>query len=281
MSRVAAVIVTYNNAHMLRDLLGDLGAQSRPPDEIVVVDNASSDGTEHEVRVNHPSARYVRLAENTGSAGGYHEGIRTALATADFIWTLDDDVRLETRSLELLLQGLETVSASGRIGAVRSVGAGHPSALPTELDIVPWRGTLFPATVIRTAGLPEREYFLYGEDLEYSLRLKRLGYSFFWIPASRCIESRKGKVRFSVLGRPGEAYPTAWALYYAFRNEASIYLRYRGYARLLRTMLYGLKVALYVCAAERARCTAKLAAIARGLRDGCLDRLGRNQRYLP
>jgi hypothetical protein len=122
---------------------------------------------------------------------------------------------------------------------------------------------------------------LCGEDLEYSLRLKRLGYSFFWIPASRCIESRGGKVMFSLLGRPGEAYPTAWAFYYAFRNEASIHLRYRGYAGLLRTMLYALKVALYLCAAERARCILKLSAIARGLQDGCFHRLGRNQRYLP
>ena len=127
MLHITAVIVTYNNADMLLDLLGDLCSQSRPVDEIVVVDNASSDGTDHEVMANYPSVKYVRLSENTGSAGGYYEGIRTASATADLIWTLDDDVRLEKRTLEFLVQGLETLQASARIGAVRCVGEGHGS----------------------------------------------------------------------------------------------------------------------------------------------------------
>ena len=281
MSHVTAVIVTYNNVAMLRDLLGDLCAQSRPVDEIVVVDNASSDGTEHEVTANYPSVKYVRLPENTGSAGGYCEGIRIASAASDLIWTLDDDVRLEKRALEFLVQGLEILQASTRIGAVRCVGESHSSSLPTELEFVPWRGTLFPVDVIRETGLPEREYFLYGEDLEYSLRLRRLGYAFFWIPASRCFERRQGKIRFTLFGRQQQAYATAFRLYYAFRNEVSIYLTYRCFLRLLRTLLYAMKVAAYLCTAERAKSGHKITAIARGIRDGFSHRLGRNQDYVP
>lgn len=281
MPHIFAVIVTFNNAAMLLDLLGDLCAQSWPVDEIIVVDNASSDGTEHELTAHYPSLKYVRLSENTGSAGGYYEGIRTASATADLIWTLDDDVRLETRTLEFLVQGLETLQASARIGAVRCVGEGHGSLLPTELEIVPWRGTLFPIDVIRAAGLPERDYFLYGEDLEFSLRLRRLGYVFFWIPASKCVERRQGKIRFTLFGRPSEAYPATFQLYYSFRNEVSIYLKYRYLSRLFRTLLYALKVTTYMCAVERVGSGRKIAAIARGVRDGLSHRLGRNSYYVP
>jgi rhamnopyranosyl-N-acetylglucosaminyl-diphospho-decaprenol beta-1,3/1,4-galactofuranosyltransferase len=281
MPHITAVIVTFNNAAMLLDLLGDLCAQSRAVDEIVVVDNASSDGTEHEVAANYPTVKYVRLSENTGSAGGYYEGIRTASATADLIWTLDDDVHLEKRTLEFLVQGLETLQASARIGAVRSVGEGHGSLLPTELEIVPWRGSLFPIDVIRRAGLPERDYFLYGEDLEYSLRLRRLGYVFFWIPASKCIERRQEKIRLTLFGRPSEAYSESFRLYYAFRNEVSIYLKYRYLSRLFRTLLYALKVATSLCAIEPAKSGPKIAAITRGVRDGFFHRLGKNQNCVP
>ncbi len=281
MQRVAAVIVTYNDVGMLRDLLEDLCAQSRPVDEIVVVDNASSDGTEHEVRTNYPAVKYVWLSENTGSAGGYCEGIRIASATADLVWTLDDDVRLEPGALEFLLRGLETLQPSARVGAVRCVGERHGSSLPTELEIVPWRGTLFPMDAIRAAGLPKKEYFLYGEDLEYSLRLKRLGFVFFWIPASRCAERRQDKTRFALFGRPGGAYTTAFRLYYAFRNEVSIYLAYRRFLRLFRTLLYALKVTTYLCTVERAESGHKIMAIARGVGDGFSHRLGKNQDYAP
>ena len=250
-------------------------------DEIVVVDNASSDGTEHEVAANYPTVKYVRLSENTGSAGGYYEGIRTASATADLIWTLDDDVRLEKRTLECLVRGLETLQASRWIGAVRCVGERHSSPLPTELEIVPWRGTLFPIDVIRAGGLPKRDYFLYGEDLEYSLRLRRLGYAFFWIPASKCVERRQGKTRFTLYGRPSETYGSHFRLYYAFRNEVYIYLTYRYFLRLSRTLLYALKVVAYLCVVERTRSGHKIVAIARGIRDGFSHRLGKNRDYTP
>lgn len=281
MERVTAVIVTFNNALMLRHLLADLRMQTRPPNETLVVDNASFDNTELVVKSCRPPVIYVRLLENEGSAGGYHEGIRTAMRTADLIWTLDDDVRLDSRSLEFLLRGFRGLQNSRRVGAVRCVGEHHASVVPTALEFVPWRGTLFPVEAIRAAGLPKKEYFLYGEDLEYSIRLRKLAYTFYWIPGSRCIERRKGKADFELLNRPGEVYTTPFRLYYAFRNEVSAFLEHRYFVRLVRTLMYAIKVVLYFVLRERSASRDKITAIAQGVRDGLSYRLGRNPAYVP
>src|SRR6266508_948798 len=58
---VAAVVVTFNRAELLRCALTALAAQSRPVDEIVVVDNASSDGTAQMLAADFPAVRHLRL----------------------------------------------------------------------------------------------------------------------------------------------------------------------------------------------------------------------------
>jgi glycosyltransferase involved in cell wall biosynthesis len=167
--RVTAVIVTYNNLLMLSELLRDLQNQTRKADEIIVIDNASSDGTDHLMKRDFPSVRYIRLPENTGSAGGYHEGIKTALENSDLIWTLDDDVRLYPDSLEELLKGLEKLDSKLPVGSVRSVGKRCDKTPPSRLEFFPWRGTLLKTEVIRKIGLPLKELFIYGEDLEFAV----------------------------------------------------------------------------------------------------------------
>ena len=84
---------------MLANLLNDLRIQSRLPDEVIVVDNASLDQTESMVKVNYPAVNYIKLVENLGSAGGYYEGIKRAAESSDFIYTLDDDVCLKPDTL--------------------------------------------------------------------------------------------------------------------------------------------------------------------------------------
>jgi GT2 family glycosyltransferase len=278
MSRVAVVIVTYNNAGMLEPLLRSLEAQSRRPDSCILVDNASSDTTSS-VAARFPGVTYIRLPRNTGSAGGYAEGLRIALQLGfDLVWTLDDDVRIEPGSLEGAIKTLKSFPQQERVCAVRSVGAGHPFASPTPLAIAPWRGTLFTEEAIRRAGPPERGFFLYGEDLEYSLRLARLGYKFYWAPASRCVESRiDGKTELRFLGRKAKVYFEPRRIYYAFRNEIYIYMRYHRTVDVIKVLGYALKLAASFILLRPAGAAERIRAIACGILDGFRGRLG--ERY--
>lgn len=284
--RVSVVIVTFNNAPMLANLLADLSRQRRPPDEVIVIDNASRDDTQALVRGVYPEADHVRLGENLGSAGGYHEGIRRAARSSDFIYTLDDDVRLNPDTLQEIVAGFHALEGAmpGQIAAVRSVGASHPHAAPTPLEVVPWRGTLFKTAIVREVGLPSPDYFLYGEDLEYSLRIAQRGYRFYWIPTSRCLEAvreRDGKARATLFGRRLVRYQSPFRLYYAFRNEVSIFIRYGRRAALLRTFLYALKILLMIGASERWTGKRPIRALVLGIFDGIRGRMGRHPDYTP
>ena len=281
MKNISVVIVSYNNAEMLRNLLTGLARQSRLADRIIVVDNASSDRTSEMVAEEFAHIDFIRLPENTGSSGGYNVGIAAAMAGADGIWTLDDDVELQPDSLRNLVAGYVELSKSVRIGAVRSVGARHPIDYPTELDIAPWRGTLWSGDVVRAMGAPRSDYFIYGEDLEYSLRMHKYGYVCYWIPASKCIEVRKGKTDDQFLGTTVRIYSSPFRLYYAFRNELNILLSYHRIGRLARLCLYAVKVVGYVGLTERFQGGEKITAVLVGLAHGLLGRLGKSPRFLP
>ena len=280
--RVTVVIVTYNNLLMLSELLRDLQSQTRKADEIIVVDNASSDGTDHLIKRDFPSFRYIRLPENTGSAGGYHEGIKTALENSDLIWTLDDDVRLSPDSLEELLKGLEKLDPKLPVGSVRSVGKRCDEATPSRLEFFPWRGTLLKTELIRKIGLPLKELFIYGEDLEFAMRFNAHGFYCYWIPSSVCTEVRlEGKDDFRLFGRTLRVYSLPFQLYYAFRNNLYLFLLYQNYHRALRTVLYGIKATAFIAFLDKDRGRARILAIWTGLLHGLAGRLGKNKAYIP
>jgi rhamnopyranosyl-N-acetylglucosaminyl-diphospho-decaprenol beta-1,3/1,4-galactofuranosyltransferase len=280
--RISAVIVTFNNSMMLKELLSDLFSQTCPPDQIIVVDNASDDNTPQIVRNSFPSVKYIRLCENTGSAGGYYEGIKAALENSDLIWTLDDDVRLRNDSLQEVLKGFEKLDFTLSVSSVRSVGDDHPYTSPTRLELFPWRGTLIKSELIRKYGLPMKEFFIYGEDLEYAMRFNERGFFCYWIPTSKCVEKRlEGKGQYEVMGKSVKIYASAFQLYYAFRNQLYIFMKYKDYWRMVRILLYSIKATMCIVLFDKIKGFNKIRAIGTGLVDGFRGNLGKHTKYLP
>ena len=104
--RIAAVVLTYNRCALVEECLDALCHQTHPLDEIVVIDSASTDGTQEMLKQKYNGQiTHVRLEENLGSAGGFHEGIRLAHEKGyDWIWVMDDDVRPEVNALKALVE---------------------------------------------------------------------------------------------------------------------------------------------------------------------------------
>ena len=95
--RVTAVMVAYNRRELLREALEALAQQSRPVDHLVVVDNASDDGSgdvaEQILEEGWGErARLIRLTQNTGGAGGFAVGIAAAVVDPDteWVWVMDE-----------------------------------------------------------------------------------------------------------------------------------------------------------------------------------------------
>ncbi len=280
--KIGVVIVTYNNAPMLKLLLEDLLLQTRKPDEIILIDNASFDNTTSMIR-EFSSIRYVRLEENLGSAGGYYEGLKIACERNDFVWTLDDDMIVNEDALEVLERWWDILEKDYRLGAIRSwVGYAPELFRPKKINSFAWRGTFFKREVILDIGLPLKDYFLYAEDDEYAHRIIKKEYDMFMIPESHIKERRTDdKMRFYGWGRHIVMYKETFRFYYAFRNQIDLYRTYREYYNLFKTFCYALKVVFLFILIKNLKSIDLIKSVFDGVRDGLKSNLGKNQKYLP
>jgi len=196
--RVTAVVVTWNRCGLLTEALQALRDQSRPPDAIVVVDNASTDGTADVVRDRFPEVDLVRLSRNVGGAGGFAAGIDRALREhdPDMVWLLDDDTVPQPEALSALLRaaaaypGPRPAVLASRV--LWTDGRHHPMNTPrrkpgvrsletrraAQVGAVPIRSASFvsialDADAVRERGLPIADYFVWNDDFEYTTRLLR------------------------------------------------------------------------------------------------------------
>ena len=115
MNNVAAVVVTYNRRQLLNENLTCLLAQSRPVD-IIVIDNASTDGTFESLGELIDSGRinYYNTGSNLGGAGGFSFGIERAVELGyDYVWVMDDDCMPRADALERLLAAGERLGNYG------------------------------------------------------------------------------------------------------------------------------------------------------------------------
>jgi rhamnopyranosyl-N-acetylglucosaminyl-diphospho-decaprenol beta-1,3/1,4-galactofuranosyltransferase len=273
MTKVGAVIVAYNNKEMLRSLILDLGSQVRKPDEVIVVDNGSVDGTALMMGNEFSAVRYIRFEKNKGSAGGFREGIKIACEQNDLIWLFDDDVSVDREALYILLDRLETLNKKEKIGAVRSGGSSYAGLSgPQKNSSFAWRGTLLSSEMVKEIGLPRVDYFLYGDDTEYAMRMAGRGYALYCIPESRVLEKRRtDKIIFSMAGMHPVIYKDAFRIYYAHRNQINISLEYS----------YGLKIIIFFMFLKRSEALRYAGAVIDGVNDGFAGRLGENPKYLP
>lgn len=249
MTRVVAVLVTWNRPELYLEAVAALEAQSRPLDGLVVIDNAS------DVAVSAPDgAHLVRLDRNTGGAGGFTVGIAEALRVfdADFVWLMDDDTIPTPTALEQLLAAQQKAPASARLFGSRVVwtdGLPHPMNMPRVRPFVPkgaveaaaqhdaypvrsisFVSLLIDARAIREFGLPIAEYFLWNDDFEYSSRILRC-YTGYIVQNSVVVH--KTKVFGSTDVDPGPRFS------FEVRNKAWLLRHSSALAPLERVMYTG------------------------------------------
>ena len=169
--RVCAVIVTYNRKALLRECLKAVLSQTRPPDHVLVVDNASTDGTPEMLQEEFPQVEVLRLPENQGGAGGFHEGMKRAYEQGfDWLWLMDDDTIPKAKALEALLEA-----------ARLPLDPRHPFLwLRLRPRYRPIRWALFTSVLLHRSlveehGLPHKAFFIWEDDLEYTARALRRG----------------------------------------------------------------------------------------------------------
>lgn len=232
---VCAVIVTYNRKNKLVTCLNRLRESSEKPERVLIVDNASSDGTPELVRQLFPEFDLLVLDSNIGGAGGFEAGMRRAYASGhDYVWLFDDDAYVERDCLKLLLEHapqadvtvpLQVDQAGRRYGIYRwnngFVEIDKTAGPVTEIDIFAFVGPLIKRSVIEKVGFPRVDFFISADDIEYALRIKNAGLRTLCVMDALFFHDYGGStVKIKRLGRTSiRSTQPAWKNYYNIRNE--------------------------------------------------------------
>ena len=208
--RIVAVAVTFNRRDLVTRLVTETGRGTVLPDEILVVDNASTDDTIEVLRgLESPvPVTVVELGRNTGGAGGFHAGLAAALERgADLVWMMDDDGAPASDCLQLLLPHMADhdfvgpavvaeqdesrlcfpIRLPGRTRVVHrmaDVEAAAVDGLVADV-VIPFNGVLVTRDLVERIGLVREEFFIWGDDVEYLWRARRAGARIATVSAAR------------------------------------------------------------------------------------------------
>ena len=240
--RIAAVVVTYNRKECLLRCITALRSQQGAVTDILVVDNASTDGTAAALTelMESGAILYRNTGANIGGAGGFNVGMRWAVELGyDRLWVMDDDCIPDPDSLTALVAADRRLGGDyGFLSGIAYWKDGSPCLMnvqKTDLwhkledytsPLVPvvmatFVSAFIPADRVREVGLPIREFFIWSDDLEYTRRLSRR-YPCYAVNGCRVLHAMRHNNKVNIatdsldrLARYG----------YLYRNEVYVYRR--------------------------------------------------------
>jgi GT2 family glycosyltransferase len=231
MPEISIVIVNYNGLHHLEECLASVYAQEYRDFEVVMVDNASADGSVEFTRARFPQVKLILSGSNLGFAGGNNLGFKHCAGRQ--VLLLNNDTRMEPGCLAELAKAV-SAHAPARIfqpmqldyyqpDKVDSAGdtvytaffsfsfTGYPAAAfpePRPITGACAAAALYPRDLLEQLGGFDEDFFLVYEDLDLSLRARHRGEEILLLPSARVLHKRSAS-----LGKR-----SALTLYYSERN---------------------------------------------------------------
>ncbi len=205
--KIAVLIVTYNRISCLKQAISRYEKQTLHPEVIIVVNNASSDGTFEYLEGWKNSTDYTKKVvihnkSNLGGAGGFSIGIEESLNYEfDYLFLADDDAYARSDTFEILFSYNDLINDSNTVAICTTVinhgiiDLSHRCRVKKgklfiglkwvkedeyrndfyKLDVATFVGVAIKKSTIERVGFPLKEYFIYYDDTEYFFRIKKLG----------------------------------------------------------------------------------------------------------
>lgn len=262
MNIVAAIVVTYNRKALLAKCIEKLQAQTKSLD-ILIIDNASTDGTEYLFDKEIENIYYYNTGSNLGGAGGFNYGIKKAVEQGyDYLWILDDDTLPTPTALEELLRKDEELN--GEYGFLSSKVLWKDNNICTmniqkqtkwnklknfddesSIQYASFVSLFIKATKVREVGLPYKEFFIWADDWEYTRRISKTE-KCYYVPKSIVHHWCNSNVGANIITAEPERMER---FKYMYRNdvvmyrqdgiEGKIYLTIRNLVHRLRILKNG------------------------------------------
>ena len=205
MNRVVAVIVTYNRKNLLIKCIKSIMQQSSGTPDVLIIDNASTDGTKEvldELYSSDSRVKYMNTGSNLGGAGGFSYGINVAVNLGyDYLWVMDDDTLPENTALEELLKAARLLNDDfGFLSSFVKWTDGSPCVMniPSlspfwsegniqkqfenhmiRVESASFVSMFIRSEIVRHVGLPIKEFFIWADDIEYALRITKRYKSYY------------------------------------------------------------------------------------------------------
>lgn len=239
MGKVAAIVVTYNRKDLLKECLEALLANTGKECDVLVIDNASDDGTKEHIKkmVDNKKVFYFNTGKNIGGAGGFNYGMKKAYDLGyDFMWLMDDDCIVQESSLSELLKAHKRLN--GNYGFLSSKVLWKDGSLCQmnkqkktlskkmkdfetnfqQIQLATFVSFFLKSETVKKYGLPIKEFFIWGDDLEYSRRISRKEKCYF-ISTSIVVHKSKNNAGSNIAVAEGDLKRYS----YAYRNECVLF----------------------------------------------------------
>ena len=241
--KFAVVICNWNKKAFLSRCLESVFKSTLIPDKVIVVDNASNDGSqEFLASYNDDRLHLINKLENTGGSGGFHTGVKCALEFGyEFVHLLDNDAFVEPDCFANLLEHIQSDDKIGAVGAkilidgqpiVQEIGAKvdwgccsiiknysmceDNSSLPEVIscDYLPACSVMVRSLAIKKAGNIDESFFIYWDDIDWFWKIKSSGYKVLAISSAVANHTLGSRVKTST-----------FATYYFTRNRIIFFLK--------------------------------------------------------
>lgn len=239
---VAIIILNYNGKDCLPRALQSLTSLEYEIKEILVVDNNSQDDSFEQAKREFPRCIFLKNSANLGFAAGMNVGIREAKHLgADYIWLFNNDAEADPGSLKRLVDFCEEHPEAGAASPIiadyqgkdwfssgeisyfrmRAVHGGKKRGItPYESEYVSGCALFLRCSVLESVGLLDERYFLYYEDADLSLRIRRSGKKLFVVPMAVVRHSEQSEQEKS-----GKTYHLVYSALLFFHDHTPAALR--------------------------------------------------------
>ncbi|MDM0818957.1 glycosyltransferase family 2 protein [Clostridium perfringens] len=281
--KVCAVVVTFNRLELLKLCIEKLLNQSKKLDEIMIINNASTDGTKNYLEsLNIQNLTVINLEKNVGGAGGFNEGIKLAYKKEyDYIWIMDDDTIATKCALNNLINKINELKSESigfvcsnvlykdetacvmNVPKVKNIWNTYASDGAIEVESASFVSILVDIKAIKAIGLPIKEFFIWGDDIEFTKRVtsKFKGYMVTNSIVYHYMNSNKG---VDIVEENGERINR---YFYQFRNRLYTHKK-RGIKFIIKYLIFVIKTIIKILFRSKGYKLKKISIVLKGALSG-------------